>query len=156
GLWHGAGWTFIIWGLLHALATSYEFITRKFRKKMSKKIPSIIYNPLSVILTFAFMLFAWVFFRANRVHDAFTILRNSTKNFGSTLSALSDQFYYYLLIIVFLLIEYVWRTKDDIMVRLSQNTIMRKSVRISYYSLLFWLIVVWGVFGKKSFIYFQF
>jgi alginate O-acetyltransferase complex protein AlgI len=156
GLWHGAGWTFIIWGLLHAVATSYEFLTKKFRKKMSKSIVPAIYNPLSMLLTFLFLLFAWVFFRAATIHDAFIILHNSVVGLNTTGSAFGEQIYYFLIIALFLVIEYTWRKKDELKLMILKTNIQWRLAGISYYSLLFWLILVWGVFGKKSFIYFQF
>jgi len=45
GLWHGADWKFVVFGFLHGIALAYEFLTRKTRKKISKKVPSYIYQP---------------------------------------------------------------------------------------------------------------
>jgi alginate O-acetyltransferase complex protein AlgI len=74
GLWHGAGWTFIVFGLLHGLAVAFEFLTRKFRAKLSRKIPGLIYYPASRLLTFAYLCLTWVFFRAPNLNEAFTFL----------------------------------------------------------------------------------
>ncbi|MBA4166943.1 MAG: MBOAT family protein [Chitinophagaceae bacterium] len=156
GFWHGAGWTFIIWGLLHGLATSYEFLTKNFRKRLSKSIAPGIYNPISLALTFLFVLFAWVFFRAASIHDAFVILANSTVGLKDTVNAFRLQFYDFLVLAFFLLIEYMWYKKNLLKSFVFKTNVQWRIAAVSYYSLLFWLIVVWGVFEKKSFIYFQF
>lgn len=66
GIWHGAGWTFVIWGVLHGLAL---IINRIFDRTK-------IYIPggLSILLTFLFVNITWVFFRANSWHTASNIL----------------------------------------------------------------------------------
>ena len=74
GLWHGAGWQFVVWGLLHGLAMVYEALTRKQRKQLSKKMPSFLYNICCNLLVLLFLGFAWVFFRAASVGDAMHIL----------------------------------------------------------------------------------
>jgi len=75
GLWHGAGWTFIVFGLLHGIAVAFEFLTRKFRSKLARNIPGLIYYPASRLLTFSYACLAWIFFRAPTLHDAFTFIR---------------------------------------------------------------------------------
>lgn len=69
GIWHGANWTFILWGLLHGIA---NIITR-FIDKKTKLYSSNnkVLNVISWLLTFAFINLTWVIFRANSVSDAF-------------------------------------------------------------------------------------
>ncbi len=76
GLWHGAGWTFVTWGALHGLALIYEVLTRKLRKTYAAKIPGRYYGTISTVFTFAFTCLAWIFFRANTIEGAFTIIKN--------------------------------------------------------------------------------
>lgn len=66
GIWHGAGWTFIIWGIMHGIGLVADSVWKKFHLPMWK--------PLGYLLTFVFVLVAWVFFRADSVAAAFTIL----------------------------------------------------------------------------------
>lgn len=61
GLWHGAAWTFVIWGALHGLALVVERLSRELGFKISKW--------LSIPLTFLFVNFTWVFFRAKSFDD---------------------------------------------------------------------------------------
>ncbi len=74
GLWHGAGWKFIICGLLNGLALVYEYFTKEWRVKAFRKLPISINNTISKILTFGFISICWVFFRAKNVHEALVIL----------------------------------------------------------------------------------
>lgn len=80
GLWHGAAWTFIIWGGLHALYLSLERVTNWPRRL--KKIPGGFL--LSILLTNILVLVGWVFFRADNASDAVLIIANmfSLKNEG--------------------------------------------------------------------------
>ena len=68
GIWHGANWTFIIWGLLHGVAMVFNKI---FDEKI-KKIPKII----MWFLTFGFVNVAWLLFRADSVHQFLFIMKN--------------------------------------------------------------------------------
>jgi len=65
GLWHGAAWTFIIWGVLHAIG---RFLTRELEGTSfyKRRVPKIVKQ----LLVFAFVTFAWIFFRAPSLSDA--------------------------------------------------------------------------------------
>lgn len=83
GLWHGANWTFIIWGALNGFYLVFAIITRKFRDKMNKlsgieKIPWLNHT-FQILTAFVLTCFAWIFFRANNVNDAFHIVKEITK-----------------------------------------------------------------------------
>ncbi len=83
GLWHGANWNFLFFGVLHGLALSYEIVTKKWRMKITGYIPSQIYNTLSLIFTFAFINFTYIFFRANTISDALYIVSHLFTGTGS-------------------------------------------------------------------------
>ena len=70
GLWHGAAWTFVIWGALHAIG---RFMTRELERTefYAEKIPRL----LKQISVFIFVTFAWIFFRASSIGDAATIVK---------------------------------------------------------------------------------
>lgn len=76
GLWHGAYWTFIIFGLLHGMVLSLEAVTKKRRKKLKKIVPPLIYDSASMVLTFAFVCMTFIFFRSSTVSDAFLVMKN--------------------------------------------------------------------------------
>lgn len=67
GLWHGAAWTFVVWGVLHGLANIVWRIWHKMNLHMNKW--------LAWFITFNFVNIAWVFFRATSFHDAWKVLR---------------------------------------------------------------------------------
>ncbi len=69
GFWHGASWTFVLWGAMHGI---FNVITRIFKKFFDKLHP--VFNWL---LTFTFINVTWVFFRADTFHQALTILKKA-------------------------------------------------------------------------------
>lgn len=85
GLWHGAGWTFIAWGLLHAVYLVISVLTRKSRMRAWKKLVRNKawrkkFQWISVFFTFHLVTFAWIFFRANSLSDAFLIVNKILLN----------------------------------------------------------------------------
>lgn len=75
GFWHGASWTFVVWGIMHGV---FSIITRIF-KKFFDKIPSVI----NWLITFGFVNVAWVFFRAETFTQALAVLKAAfTWNFA--------------------------------------------------------------------------
>ena len=74
GLWHGAGWTFVIWGGLHGV----YLVINHFWRKCGIKFPKII----NWFITFLCVVIAWVFFRAENAYDAFIIIKQMF-NFGN-------------------------------------------------------------------------
>jgi alginate O-acetyltransferase complex protein AlgI len=71
GIWHGAAWTFIIWGALHGigLAATYEWERSAFYRK---RIPTLVKQ----LAVFLYVSFTWIFFRADSLPDAWWIVRN--------------------------------------------------------------------------------
>ena len=74
GIWHGANWTFMIWGLLHgaALAIHKAWMTLT---KSNEKVHGTVSSVISIVLTFLFTTFCWIFFRAPSLHTAFVIIK---------------------------------------------------------------------------------
>ena len=67
GIWHGAGWTFAVWGALHGVA----IVLHRFWQQLGLRMPKL----LGWFLTFMFINIAWVFFRAKNFHDALKVLK---------------------------------------------------------------------------------
>ena len=69
-MWHGAAWTFVIWGAVHALG---RFFTRELERTIfyKEKVPKFVKQ----LLVFAFVTFAWIFFRAQSIGDAWVIIK---------------------------------------------------------------------------------
>lgn len=75
GFWHGANWTFIVFGALHALILTIEFLTRKIRKKSRKKIPDFINTISGISFTIGYFAFTLIFFRSANLEESMAILR---------------------------------------------------------------------------------
>ena len=71
GLWHGANYTFILWGFMHGLALCVHKLFMKFRKKDKG---TILGGVMSAVLTYIFVCICWVFFRAENIHIALDVL----------------------------------------------------------------------------------
>jgi len=154
GIWHGANWTFIIWGLFHGF---FLIVERLGWLKILEKLPSI----AQVFYTFFITSIAWVFFRANSISDAMLIFQNFTVydesffsiNIYDTIVDTVEFKISMVLMIVIAIIHY-WEYKIDIV-----NTILSKPllVRWPVYLLLIYSITLLGHYGEtKPFIYFQF
>ena len=79
GLWHGANWTYVIWGALHGLWQIIGDITsptkRKLEARFNVKTNATSYKLVKILITFALTCFAWIFFRADSVEIAFTYIQ---------------------------------------------------------------------------------
>ena len=172
GLWHGANFTFIAWGAIHGIFHIIEEqlkpIKEKYLNKFNIKTNVFSFIILEIIITFIIVDLAWIFFRAETIHDAiFYIQRIFTRIdlwtlFDGTLYTLGlNRFEMNILIIAlfilisFDLIKYI--RKDSIFEFLNgQNLYFRWFVIL----FLIFYIIVYGKYGAgfdpKQFIYFQF
>ncbi|MEL6673507.1 MAG: MBOAT family protein [Bacteroidota bacterium] len=161
GLWHGANWTFVVWGLVHGVFLAIESYLRKIGRL--PKVPVF----FSWALTFSWVCLAWVFFRADSVSTAFTLLAQMPVDLLSQLSSLTEleislrtfintraEFTFTLLSLGLFLGLEAWMAKKDFAQRMVQ---VWKPGRWSlYYLLAFWMIY-FGAFNQSAqFIYFQF
>ena len=158
GLWHGANWTYIIWGALNGFYLVFAIITYGLRKKIARfvgldKLPQL-NQFLEIITTFSLTCFAWIFFRANNVTDAFTIIKKISKFDGPIFIENPSMIIYpfcgiLLLLCVELKQEYY---KGSFSFFHNKNWMIRN---LSYTFLVI-LILLFGVFDGGQFIYFQF
>jgi len=170
GFWHGANWTFIIWGALHGFYLVFALVTEKARKKIGTRsgVADIhwLNNTLDVIITFVLVTFAWIFFRANNVYDAFYIVRKMGSIPSEMAKVLATKKIAFLNLpglfnlvipcfglIAFLELAHVVHQKY----RLSETFSNRPALFrwTLYYSALAALLCL-GVYEKHQFIYFQF
>ncbi len=89
GLWHGAAWTFLIWGGLHGVYLIFAILTERWRGKIGGaiglgRVPWL-NHALQVVTTFILVDFAWIFFRANTVEDGFHIASHLLDGLGGLL-----------------------------------------------------------------------
>ena len=150
GLWHGANWTFVIWGGLHG---TYQVIGNMWRKYVRKpEYTSTISRLMSMAFCFAIVAFAWIFFRANNVTDAFTIVGKIFTGPGTPFVDISSFVYGFTALFILIVKD----TKDDfgwnIHLMHSRHTVVRyiSVVALTVY------VVLFGSFASGQFIYFQF
>ena len=176
GLWHGANWTFIVWGALHGAYLIGAILTAGLRARVAGALgmgdrPRML-RAWEVCITFHLALFAWVFFRADSVGDAFAVFQGSIEGVGAHVSALVGgdvgalhralvmdvgitalDFALTIGALVFLHLHDWCREDWDIAERLGPRA---RLVRVLFYDALFFGILLFGVFGAQQFIYFQF
>jgi alginate O-acetyltransferase complex protein AlgI len=147
GLWHGANWTFVIWGSLNGLYLIMEALLFKEQKK----------GLLHIFITFLLINFSWIFFRANNIHEAFYIVKTiftiPGKIFIPSGADVVSPIYAVLTILLLLIIE-TKKEYFDTLFTLRDNKY--EVVRLAYYAGMIFLILYIGVFGASQFIYFQF
>lgn len=82
GLWHGANWTFVTWGFLHGAFQVIGQITKPLKKKTAEVLgvdrEGAGYKIVQILITYCLVNFAWIFFRAESIEDAFGIITNMT------------------------------------------------------------------------------
>jgi len=160
GIWHGAGWTFVIFGALHGVATIYEFLSKKQRKKVSKKMPAYLYDGLSILLTFSFACITWIFFRSETIHKALYVLIHLFTDFfkvnkdGFLFDDISKRDLIFSLIFVAFTL-FIERKKELHQISTKFNA-LPIFVRWTAYIICILSILLFGVFENKQFIYFQF
>lgn len=160
GLWHGANWTFVVWGILNGVYTSLSHSTSKIRKKISNQLYSdrteYLHKVLQVLITFTLICFSWIFFRANTIGDAFYIIMHLFPLRSTSLNGVVSN-YQLVCAAVFLLIlficHYFGRNRNAV----SNFFYHHRTVRYVCYLFVFTLIMMFGVTGNETaFIYFQF
>ena len=170
GLWHGANWTFVLWGALHGSYMVIGEMTKKTRNGISRiiglpKIPRL-YHFFQMAITFCLVCFAWIFFRANTIGDAWFIIRHLFYNIEkiqspsyivNTLVGVGFNTVTLMGCILSVgLLQWVdiISLKKDFFCRLDQHS---RFARWSFYYFVLFMIFTIGVFYDASqFIYFQF
>ena len=159
GLWHGASWSFVIWGGVHGLAQIIENVLHIRPKKKNW------YSKLAAgCVVFVFAACAWVFFRAQTLSDAIHVFTCMFSGIGDPIGylyrgfeaigmspqelAIAVGFYF----IPLTLYDY-FSTKTDVILWVSGR---KKLVRHFIYSVLVAIVVFFHAIGEVSFVYFQF
>jgi D-alanyl-lipoteichoic acid acyltransferase DltB (MBOAT superfamily) len=174
GLWHGANYTFIIWGAIHGLVLVVEkLIYKKYKLKTVKQSFSIA-NVFKTILTFFIVTVAWIFFKANNLTDAVHIAANFFSFKLSNLSAFYENgaserlfgmitFDFYLSwLFIFILFIIEIKSAGRLSIQYNIGTVISEVkscpliMRWSLY-ILFTITILWfGKFGLNQFVYLQF
>jgi len=160
GLWHGAAWTFVLWGTLMGVYQSLELMTAGIRHKIAQalRVPVKVGAVLSVLTVFHLVLTGMVFFRASSFHDAWTVFSRVGKAFTALPGQFADKAYSRELLLSFGLLgalvivevmEERWNLWEKLRVR---PVYVRWAV---YYALALSLIAL-GVWQQTRFVYMSF
>lgn len=159
GLWHGANWTFVVWGVLHGCYLIMENCCKQIPQNLALQMPKGSERLLMggrILFTFFFVCLAWVFFRAASLADAFQIIAAILSTNSSEIAVLAVRADLLLpvgLTIVLFLMDGASRTNP------LEHTVstLPQPLRWLLYTGALWAIVVSAVFGvRQQFIYFQF
>jgi D-alanyl-lipoteichoic acid acyltransferase DltB (MBOAT superfamily) len=158
GLWHGANFTFIIWGALHGCYILFALMTHDVREKLTMRIfprSKTLLKVVSIVVTFVFVCFAWIFFRANNVSDAFTVASGILTWKQGVFFTGNPAGLVYSLGVIMLLVVAEYRQEyfpQKILLMNNRNIV----VRYASYITIILIILLIGVLNGGQFIYFQF
>lgn len=156
GFWHGANWTFIIWGFLNALYIMPSIIFNTHRNNLDivaqgKNVPSI-KEFLSIVFTFGLTVFAWIFFRSESLSGALSFI---SRIFSSSFFSIPMVHPVKLFVLLFIFILIEWLGREHQFAIANMNIQFRKPIRWVFYLLLLFIIFLFQG-QEQAFIYFQF
>jgi alginate O-acetyltransferase complex protein AlgI len=165
GFWHGANWTFVVWGSLNALYFLPLLLTNRNRNNLEnvaqgKYLPTV-KEALSMLVTFGLTVLGWIFFRAENLTHAISYISNI---FSSSLFSVPYileaktghpilPIKLFLLIFTFILIEWIGREQQHALQRLGIK--WNRTLRYIIYYLII-IALIWFTGKEQQFIYFQF
>ncbi|WP_242928742.1 MBOAT family O-acyltransferase [Pontibacter vulgaris] len=170
GLWHGASWTFIVWGALHGFYQIFGYLTKDFRNSLANSLgltaSPTIYKVLQVATVFVLVCIAWVYFRANSLADANYIVYNAFAGIGNISEVFSGDlrhlvfldtnpkvFYIGVLSVIFMEWVHLIQRQGSVRAMVNQKPVWQ---RWSLYYAVVAVVLLLGHFGEGQFIYFQF
>ena len=161
GLWHGANWTFVAWGLVHGLFIVSSAVLAAPRDAIAAAVGLDRYprlrHALGVVLTFNLVAVAWVFFRAGSMRDAFYILGHVwplTVDLRLEAAGLNGfELAVGLLAIAVVEVVHHLQSRGPVRPRIAG---LAPGWRWAVYYTTVFVLIVFGRFGSRQFIYFQF
>lgn len=158
GIWHGVGWTYLFWGIIFGTYLTYSNWTKEFHKVVRKRLKinkaSKYYIFYKVITTFFLVMFAWIFFRAESINDALSIIKRIFTSIGPVFYENPSNLIFAIIGILIL-----------VAVDFKQEYFLKKwlifhskhqLIRITGIIIIVLTILLIGVFDGGQFIYFQF
>ena len=167
GLWHGAEWSFVLWGVLYALLMDLEFLLGVGKPR--KRHPAV--HMLQCLITFLIVCFLWVFFRAANIGEALYVVRHSLWGIGSPVlycRTAVDQLFTALglgmaeivMLLGTLLLLFLFDLADERRDAIAMVSSWPAAVRWTCYLGLVMIVLVFGVYGPRydvrAFAYFDF
>lgn len=158
GAWHGAGWNYIIYGLIQGLIIFYEMKTAMICNKIKNWIGNPLFTTLSILRTYLLFAFSLIFFRLESVSDALYYIRNISFSTHASWKEVSigipdhNCIVASSALVLILVYEYIM-SKRDLLEALEKQPML---VRWGIYYLLAIMFFTLGQFNSDSFIYLQF
>lgn len=156
GFWHGANWTFIIWGALNAIYFIPLLLTHNNRNNIesvaSGRILPSLKEFLAMIFTFFLTVIAWIFFRSDTISNAFKYLKKMFSfNFDGGIKFLTiDRYSVEMVLLILYFLYFEWNAREKVHPFVGKNGFLKVVVIIIS-------IIVFGVYSQANdFIYFQF
>lgn len=154
GLWHGAGWTFIIWGILNGVVLALEQVFSPVIK-FTNRMLGVTKNFFRTVFTLSLFVLMGIFFRSQNLEQASYIFKSiiHLKPGRLFLGEPPITFVYYMLALLVLFgAEYIEEYHPSVKLVRNNNTV----IRYSGYLAIIVLLIITGVFSGADFIYFQF
>lgn len=150
GIWHGANWTFVFWGILHGV---FQIIEKIFGwQKVNTTNPLVRFG--RIFLTFTLVTIAWIFFRQPTIGDAFGVIERIVTDHGALFKPSNKDVVFSLLSIG--IVACVDLTREFMPKRFYQFTQAPTAIRWCVYWALLLLVLLSGVFDSSQFIYVSF
>jgi len=154
GLWHGAAWTFVIWGTLHGTYLVIGHVTEKSRKKLRKKMGLKRFprarNALQVFITFHLVSFAWIFFRAETFDKALAYIGGIGLKLPET--GIPNLVYTLFFLVIFIIADYIFKNIG----KFKWISTIPDEIKMAGYALCIVFIIIFAVDTSNEFIYFNF
>ena len=156
GFWHGANWTFILWGALNALFIMPSIIMKTNRNNLETVAQGKLFPTtkelVQMSITFALAVFAWIFFRAESMTHAITYVSGIFSKSLFSIPAIRP-YYLVILLVLFMLIEWVGREEQYAIYKfgLKWKSPFRYAL---YYAII--IAIFWFAGKEQQFLYFQF
>jgi D-alanyl-lipoteichoic acid acyltransferase DltB (MBOAT superfamily) len=151
GLWHGANWHFVIWGIYHGLILTIYHMLRPPAER-AKRAVSRLGNAGGIFVMFNLTLLGWMLFRVNSMSDAWVIARKAVTDWGAGHAAFSDLATVLQYSAVLIVMQFAQHNTGDHLVQQR----LPGWARTLLYVLLYLSISVGGSYDNRPFIYFQF
>ncbi len=153
GLWHGASWKYVFWGVLHGLALAFE----RFFGQFIKLPKNYFIRFLQVLLTFHFVVFCWLFFRCSDFDTVFLML-DIMSNIQWNPEKFQTILFSYKNVCILITFGFIWHFLPDSITSFNQKLFTKLPLLFQAIILgfVFWIVYVTASEGTQPFIYFQF
>ena len=155
GLWHGANWTFVVWGAIHGLLQIIEKALGLDPKgRYASRIDALKFlKPIRIIITFMLVNLAWIFFRMPTVSDAWEVI---CKIVTADKGMFQEVQYMPIMVLIFAMLIGGELSEEYLNSRFNLFSCKYSIVRRGAYLLLFAFLLLYGVLDASSFIYVSF